>query len=130
MAVAVTNTALSAYNTIGSLTANPATATGANTAEVFTVTLTKACKDALLIIYNEIGGSTHGTITYSIAAGDNAFAAPAALTGSVAQGTIRAIKIDSAYISATGTIVITFTPASGKRLLTDHAMGMWVIESV
>lgn len=118
MAVAVTN-ASPVINTITTLTDNPATSSVIDATEVFTITPTKAHDKVLIEIEN---GPTHGTITYSIAAG-GFYAASAALTGSVVQDLCRGIVLETAkYLSATGTIVITFTPASGKRLLTDHLL--------
>lgn len=125
MAVAVTNTTILLYNTITTITPNPATSSTVDQAEVFTITPSKPDGRVLLMIDN---GPTHGTITYSIAAG-GFWAAGSPLTGSVAQATDRGVVLESAkYLSAAGTIVITFTPASGKRLLTDHAMAMKVVQ--
>lgn len=125
MAVAVTNSNITAYNTITTITDNPATSSTIDQTEVFTITPTKPDGRVLIEIEN---GPTHGTITYSIAAG-GFWAASSALTGSVAQDTKRGIVLESAkYKSQGGTIVITFTPASGKRLATDHAMKMRVTQ--
>jgi hypothetical protein len=124
MAVSVTNSSMTDFNTITTGTANAATSSTINEAEVFTITPTRADHRCILEIYN---GDTHGTVTYSIAAGGFPQSG-AALTGSVAQATTRFIVLDAKYKSAAGTYVITFTPASGKRLLTDHAMGMRVLE--
>lgn len=118
MAVTVTNVTLT-ENTIATLTDNAATSSVVDATEVFTFTPTKADARVLIEITN---GPTHGTITYSIAAG-GFYAGSAVLTGSVAQALTRGLVLEGAkYKSATGTYVITFTPASGKRLLTDHAM--------
>lgn len=124
MAVAVTNTTL-VENTITTVTENPATSSTIDQTEVFTITPTKADARVAIIIEN---GPTHGTISYSIAAGGY-WAASVPLTGSVAQATTRAIVLEGAkYKAADNTIAITFTPASGKRLLTDHAMKVSVIQ--
>lgn len=124
MAVAVTNSSPT-ENTITTLTDNPATSSVIDATEVFTITPTKSDQRVLIEIEN---GPTNGTITYSIAAG-GFYAASAALTGSVAQDLCRGLVLEgSKYKSATGTIVITFTPASGKRLLTDHALVVRVIQ--
>lgn len=124
MAVAVTNSTMVA-NTITTITDNAATADTIDLAEVFTFTPTKAGYKYLIEIDN---GPTNGTITYSIAAG-GFWAAGAALTGSVAQATKRGIVLEGAkYKAAAGTIAITFTPASGKKLLTDHALKVRAIQ--
>jgi hypothetical protein len=126
MAVAVTNSTM-VENTITTITDNPATSSTIDQTEVFTFTPTKAHHKYVIEIEN---GPTHGTITYSIAAGDF-WAAGSALTGSVAQATKRGIVLDFAkYKLQGGTIVITFTPASGKRLATDHALVVRAIQMV
>ena len=124
MAVTVTNSQM-IENTITTLTENPATSSVIDATEVFTITPTKSDQRVIIEIDN---GPTHGTITYSIAAGAH-WAGSAVLTGSVLQEVKRGIVLEGArYKSATGTIVITFTPATGKRLLTDHALKVRVIQ--
>jgi hypothetical protein len=126
MAVAVTNTLLTALNADQTLTMNAATSSVIDATEAFTITPTGKPNKTLIALYN---GAGHGAITYSIAAGANVFKAGAAKTGSIAAGATEVIQLDMGrYTSATGTIVCTLTPASGKRLLTDHASGMWVAE--
>lgn len=125
MAVAVTNTNIPTKNTVTTITSNAATSSVIDTAEVFTITPVKRDGKVLIKINN---GPTHGTVTYSIAKG-GFWQAISALTGSVAQATNIGIVLESAkYKKTDGTIVITFTPASGKRLLTDHALTVEVIE--
>jgi len=74
----------------------------------------------------------HGAYTWSLPvgalwAGDTA----TALTGEIAAAATEIIELESAaHISAAGTYVITLTPATGKRLLTDHAATMQVVETV
>lgn len=124
MAVTATNTQL-VTNTITTINDNAATTSVIDATEVFTITPTKADQRVAIIIEN---GPTHGSVTYSIAAGEF-WAAGSALTGSVAQATSRAIVLEGAkYKKNNGSIVITFTPASGKRLLTDHALVVQVIQ--
>ena len=126
MAVTVTNTFVTAYNTVGTITKNPATSTVAGATEVFTITPTRA-EHRVVIILREVSGSA-GTVSCSIAAGGYPQAPSSALTVTVAQGLLRVILLDALYKSASGTYVITATPASGQRLLTDHAFSMEVIE--
>lgn len=124
MAVTAVNTQL-VTNTITTITENAATSSVIDATEVFTITPTKADARVAIIIEN---GPTHGTLTYSIAAGDF-WAAGSALTGSVAQATERGIVLEGArYKKNDGTIVITFTPASGKRLATDHALSVKIVQ--
>jgi hypothetical protein len=128
MAVTVTNSLISALNTEQTFTANAATSTTINETEVFTITPTN--KDHKMAIFFS-NGSGHGAVTYSIAKGAGVFQAPAAKTGSIAAGAIEVIQIESGkYLSSSGTIVITMTPATGKRLLTDHAFSMYELELI
>ena len=123
MAVTVTNTKITKLNVDQTLTANAATSSTIDQAEVFTITPTKPKK--ALMFYN---GTGHGAYTYSIAAGQM-WGSTTAITGSIAAGAIEVIELDDARVKkADGTIVVTLTPASGKRLLTDHAAGMYVLE--
>lgn len=128
MAVAVTNTSLTVYGTEAALTANSATSTTANQTEVFTITPTRP-SSKMVIMLGPIA-ATEGAVTWSIAAGaDNHFGSGAADTGSIAQNTSEVIVIDTArHLSSTGTIPITFTPATGKKLATDHTLKVSVIE--
>ena len=129
MAVAVVNTKLSAYDTEYAVTANAATSSVIDEVEVFTVTPTKAGHKVSILMTNATG---HGAYTWSIPvgalwAGDTA----TALTGSIAAAATEVIQLASGkHLSAAGTYVITLTPASGKRLLTDHAAVMEVLETV
>jgi len=126
MAVAVTNTAVTALNADQTLTQNAATSAVIDAVEVFTITPTKKPNKTLVAFVN---GAGHGAFTYSIAVGAGVFKASAAKTGSIAAGATEVIQLDlGRYLSATGTVVVTLTPANGKRLLTDHAAGMWVAE--
>jgi hypothetical protein len=125
MAVSITNTRIAALNTSQALTFNAATADTAGATEVFTYTPTG--KDHKVLIGIQVANS-NGPVSYSIAGGAGVFGT-AAKTGSVAQGTTGVIQIETGrYMSASGTIAITFTPASGKKLLTDHALKVWVAE--
>ena len=129
MAVTVTNTTMLLYDKEYTVTSNAATATVANTAEVFTVTPTKAGNQVLILLTN---ADSNGAYTYSIPVGSLwAGDTKTAFTGSVAEGTTEAIMLESGkHLSATGKYVITLTPATGKILLTDHAATMEVIETV
>lgn len=125
MAVTCTNTNPT-ENTITTATRNAATSSVIDATEVFTITPTKA--DHKVIIYIENVAADQGTLTYSIAAG-GMWAAGSALTGSVAQGVGRCIVLEGGkYKSSGGDIAITFTPASGKRLFTDHALRVTVFQ--
>ena len=118
MAVAVTNETL-VLNTVNPITQDAATADTANLAEVYTFTPTVFGNRYMILMNNPTAGE--GTVTYSITAGAH-WAGVAALTGSVANEVQSAIVLETGkYLSAAGTIIVTFTPATGKKLLTDHA---------
>lgn len=125
MAVNITNTRISALNTDQALTFNAATSSVIDATEAFTYTPTG--KDHKILIGIQVADG-HGSVSYSIAAGERVFGT-AAKTGLVAQNTTKVIQIETGrYVSNAGTITITFTPASGKRLATDHALKVWVAE--
>ena len=99
-------------------TTTAATADTADLAEVFEITPTKG---ELIIHVNNVSGA-NGTVTWSLAAGTH-WAAGAALTGSIAQGKAYILRVDTAkYKGAAGKLSLTITPASGKKLKTDHTL--------
>lgn len=126
MAVTVTNSTFTALNTITTVTKNAATADTDSTAEVFTITPTKAGKN-LVVIIGGTGSAADGNITYSIAAGD--LWASLAITGTVTKNTEKMLEIDTGRVlQDDGTILLTLTPASTDKLLSDHAAYVKVVE--
>ena len=129
MAVTVTNSTMSLYDTEYTVTPNAATSSVIDEVEVFTVTPTKAGHQVAILLSNAAG---HGAYTYSIPvgalwAGDTL----TEFTGSIAADAEEVIQLESGkHLDADGKYVITLTPASGKRLLTDHAAVMKVLETV
>lgn len=129
MAVTVTNSTMSLYDTEYTVTPNAATSSVIDEVEVFTVTPTKSAHQVAITFTNAVG---HGAYTYSIPvgtlwAGDTL----TAFTGSIAADAEEVIQLESgAHLNADGKYLITLTPASGKRLLTDHVAVMKVIETV
>jgi hypothetical protein len=124
MSVTVTNTNITAFNAEVEVTNNPATSTTIDQTQVFTITPTKADYKTLIEIIN---GAGHGAVAFSIAAGDY-WAGTSAKTGSVAAGKTEVIVLEGGkYKSQAGTIAITLTPNTGKRLLTDHNASVNVI---
>lgn len=124
MAVTITNTTITAINTITTGTSNAATSSVIDATEVFTLTPTVPSKRIAIRISV---ANSHGTVAFSVAA--NPGYRGKAVTFSVAQNTNKYIVLDSSEgLSATGTVVITATPASGKRLATDHALAIEVVE--
>lgn len=123
--IAITNTLISALNADQALSFSAADETVINTAQKFVYTPTG--KDVKIVFGIQIA-DTHGTVTWSIAGGAGVFGT-AAKTGSTAQNTTDVIQVETGrYVLTNGTIEITFTPATGKRLLTDHALKVWAIE--
>lgn len=125
MAVTVTNSTISTFNTEVVKTNNPATSSVVDATEVFTITPTESDEKVVVEFKN---GAGHGALAWSVGAGDY-WAAGDALTGSVADGATEVIVLEGAkYKLQAGTVAVTLTPASGKRLLTDHAAAVNVIE--
>lgn len=126
MAVTVTNT-VAVLNTATEKTFNAATSTVANGTEVFTITPTKADYKCVIEITNT--ATDQGSITYSIAAGD--FWAGVALTGTIEQGKTKIIEVEGGKVMQdVGTILLTLTPATDKKLYTDHAATVQFIETL
>ena len=124
MAVTVTKTPIVAFNTLATVTKNLATADTDALAEVFTITPTKKDGKCVLTIGTLPTGTPDGNITVAIAAGTHwqGAAYSATFTKGIAE---RDIQLETAkYLSATGTIVVTLTPASTDKLVTDHAAYM------
>lgn len=123
--MAITNTKITALNADQTLTFMAADADTANLAQTFIYTPTG--KDNKICIGIQVG-DTHGAVAYSIAAGVGVFGA-AAKTGSIAQAATEVIQIETGkYMLANGTIEITLTPATGKKLASEHAAKIFAIE--
>jgi hypothetical protein len=126
--IAITPATVTAFNTAASAAAAAAVSSTANEAEVFEVAIVgKPTKVALM--FNN--ANSHGSYTYSIAAG--AFGTSgAAVTGTIVQNkTGEVVQLETGKVQdSTGKIVITVTPATGKRLATDHACTIRAINLV
>lgn len=123
--IAITNTKITALNVDQALTFNAANEDVANTAQKFVYTPTG--KDNKIVFGVQVANS-HGSVAFSVGAGDGVFGT-AAKTGTVAQNTTDVIQIETGRCAKTnGTVEITFTPASGKRLTSDHALKVFAIE--
>jgi hypothetical protein len=121
--MAITNTKIAALNTEQALTFMAADADTADLAQTFIYTPTG--KDGKIVIGMK---NTTGTLAYSIAAGVGVFGA-VAKTGTVAATSTDVIQIETGkYMLANGTIELTLTPASGTKLLTNHAAAVFAIE--
>lgn len=108
--------------TLNAITASTSTAAVADTidlAEIFDITI---CKDGKSFIEIANVSAANGTVTFSLAAGAM-WGSTVALTGSITQGLTKIIQVDSAkFKAANGVMALTVTPASGKKLKTDHAL--------
>jgi len=126
MAVAVTETIITDRNEVTVVTSNAATANVDGTAEVFTLSNTKA---NMLIVIGGAGSAAVAGIDYSFAAGE--FWNGKVLSGTIAKNTEAVLCVDTANCKqADGTIELTLTPNGGDKLLTDHAAYVKVIENV
>lgn len=134
MAVTVTNLTL-VRDTVKLLVADAATADVANTAEVFTITPTKGV-DKMIIEVSV--ANTHGTVVCSLGAGGQYWPSKA-LTWNAVQNKTSIMHVSDIArfakyvapvegVSQPDTILLTLTPASGKKLLSEHAATVTVIE--
>lgn len=125
MAITATASKITALDTVATITAIPATSTVINTAETFEVTPSAPAEKVLIMC---TAADSHGTVDLEVAAGDF-HNASAVLELEVAQATTKGFILDpSKYLSDDGKYSIKATPATGKRLLTDHAFKMTVCE--
>lgn len=124
MAVTVTNVTL-VRDVVDTLVPDAATADVADTAEVFTITPAKGM-DKMMIQISV--ANTHGAVAASLGAGS--FWARKAQAWSCVQNVISVFAVvDIArFKTAAGTILLTLTPASGKKLLSEHVATVQVIE--
>jgi hypothetical protein len=126
MAVTVTNTPVLNYNTVAAVTKNAATADVDGTAEVFTITPTRANQSCALII-GGVGSGADGDIGVSVAAGD--MWAGGAVTATVTKNTEAVIQLETAKVmKKNGTIAVTLTPATTDKLKTDHSAYVKFVE--
>ena len=124
MATAITN--IQSVLNVGTLsTPTTATADVANLAEEFTLTPTGS---KFIVQVDNVSGS-NGSVTFSLAAG-TMWAKTVALTGTILQGTSQVLEVDTAKYLDGGDMALTITPASGKKLLTDHALTIQAIQLV
>ena len=79
-----------------------------------------------------LGTGTGGAGTYTVSASQtvtNKAIAAGSLSGTVAASKTASILLDtSKYLDASGNILITFAPASGTKLLTNHALKVAFIQ--
>ena len=127
MAVAVTNTQ-GLINASVAVTMNPATVDTANGTEVFTITPTQGNHRLAIVIKNP--SASNGSLVATIAKSTEFWAATSDLTLTIEQGNSEVVYLDTArFTTASGTILVTLTPATGKKLLTDHTATMYVVQA-
>ena len=125
MAVTVTNMTL-VRNTLKDRVLDAATANTNGTAEVFTITPTKGMDK--MIIEVEVG-DTHGAVAVSMGAGAQYWATKAlAWSCPQAKTTIMHISDVARFKTTAGTYLLTLTPAGTKKLQSEHAAKVGVIE--
>lgn len=117
MAVTVTNSNIAKFNVAVELTRNAATSSVIDATELFTITPNTADYKSVVIIEN---GTGHGSLTYSVAKG-NLYGTLTNLTGTVEAGKSMVLELEGGKYLKDGKFEVTLTPATGKRLLTDHA---------
>lgn len=123
--MAITNSKILTLGTVADLTYMAADADTADLAQKFIYTPTG--KDNKIVI-GAVVAATHGTVALSFKAGAGVFGT-AAKSVNAPQAKTSIVQIETGrYMQADGTIEITATPASGKRLTTDHALKIFVIE--
>ena len=124
MAVTCTNVTLS-RDTVAVLAPDAATADTENLAEVFTITPTKRT-DKMII---EVAvAAANGTVACSLGAGS--YWAAKAQTFNAVQNKTSVFHISdiARFMTAAGKILLTLTPATDKKLKTNHAATVQVIE--
>ena len=123
MAVSCNNVTLE-VNTVKVLAADAATESNAKKAEAFTITPTKAGRKILILVTLPNAGDL-----LLFRAGSE-FWASDAQTNAVQKDSAFQIEDVARFLTSSDTIVLTLTPADGKRLATDHAATVQVIELV
>lgn len=113
-------------NAVSLMTANAATSTVVDETEDFVLDLDGDFRTAIVVE----NGTGHGDITLNIAEGTGFWMGNGASGDQVvAAGTKAVMYLESAkFADNAGDITIVASPAAGKRLLTDHAMVMYVLE--
>lgn len=123
--MAITNSKIVTLGTVADLTYMAADADTADLAQKFIYTPTG--KDNK-IVFGAVVANTNGTVALSFKAGAGVFGTAAKSVNAV-QNKTSLVQIETGrYAQADGTIEITATPASGKKLLTDHTLKIFAIE--
>lgn len=122
--IACTKSTIAAFNSRYTLTKNAADADVNDTAQNFTYTPTKA--GSRILVFAEVA-NTNGAVVISAAAGD--FHMGGTTSISCTQNVTTGFVLEDAKMkSKAGVMTLTATPASGKKLLTDHTLKITVVE--
>lgn len=127
-AIDITNTLIEKYNTATEFkAATAATETTADKAEVFKYTPTgKANK----VIFGIAVAASNGAVKVKFTKAPGVFGG-ADLEISAAEGKTTVVQVEQGrFVQADGSFEITLTPATGKKLLTDHAASIYAIETM
>lgn len=123
-AIEVTTTKITKFATPATTTVAAATSTTVNEKEDFEIEYSTA--DSRVIIVADVA-NTHGTVKLNAPKG--AFWAGGALSVNCVQNKRSVFVLEGGkHKAADGTITLEAEPATGKRLLTDHALKIEVIE--
>ena len=127
-AIDITNTLIEKYNTATEFkAATAATSTTADEAEVFKYTPTgKANK----VVFGVAVGASNGAVKVKFTKSPGVFGG-ADLEITAAEGKTTVVQVEQGrFVQADGSFEITLTPATGKKLLTDHAASIYAIETM
>jgi len=121
--IAITPANLTAFRTGADSATAAATSEVADATETFEFTATGKPFIVMASLAN-----THGPVALTTVAGDG-WAGKAISLGTTVQNKVTAFLVESGYgVNTDGKVEILATPASGKKLLTDHALTLRVIQ--
>jgi hypothetical protein len=126
-ATAITNTTIAKYNTGAEFKLNAATMDTAGKAEEFAFTPTGKPNK---VVFGFQVANTHGSVSIKFSKSPGVFGANN-LTIECPQNKTTVVQIEHGrFVQADGTIAITATPATGKKLKTDHALNIFAVELI
>lgn len=121
--IVITPANLTAFRTATDSAAAAATSSVADATEKFEF----ASNGKPFIIEASVANS-HGSVTLSVVKGDG-WGGKAMTIGAAVQNKVTAFLVESGYgLNTDGKIEILATPASGKKLYTDHALTLRVYQ--
>lgn len=113
-------------DTVDTREADAATADTANLAEDFTITPSKGMDKMIIEV---TVANSHGTVVAKLKSG-SIYWPQADLSFSCVQNKISVFSVNdiARFMDSSGNIVLELTPASGKKLQSEHAATVQVIE--